>query len=931
MTASTTRFRELIPPAVAMLLAVLIPAVMPRVVGAQLTTAGAEFQVNTYSSYSQVFADVAVAGDGDFVIVWKRHNGDDLGVFGQRYDSGGSALGGEFQVNTAAVTADHAMVAAAADGRFVVVWESYGHAFGRRFDSAGGPVGGEFQVNATTNGSEPAVAMDADGDFVIVWQSLGDGDYSGVFGQRFDSAGSPAGGELQVNTTTTGHQGGPAVAMDADGDFVVVWASLGDGDSFGVFGQRFDGAGSPAGGEFQVNTTTSGSQGGPVVAMNAGGDFVVVWHYDLNYFGQRFDGAGNALGTEFQVDSSPYYLSNYSADVAMNDAGDFVVVWTSIRDDPYYFGVFGQQFDSGGSPVGGELLVSAAPFEDREPAIASSGAGEMVVAWEDTQYGSDVDIFAQRYAPPTPIVLAVSPDSGTFLGGESVTITGSNFADPPTVRIGGEVSPAVVFLSDTELQAETPAHYPALVDVEVENPGGEVTRQTNAFTFIGNTATLTLPPAATGDRLTTVQLAVDTPSIEGLVSADLTVGFDPAILTASVVTTGSLTAGFSVAANTAVAGEVTISMAGAVPVSGAGDLALLDLQVIGPPAATTPLTLAVVELNAGAIPTSPVNGQFTVNNAFDVGGTVSYYQGAQPVAATRLDIVGSGAFSTTSDAAGAFVFPGLPSGTYTLTPVKSDGHSPTVISPLDASLVLQHSAGIITLSGHQATAADVNKASAIDAFDASLILQYASDLLGLPFPGSPEVWDFDPSFYSYVDLDLDQVAQDFTGILIGDPSGNWLPGGEAVAARTQESTATLSFDDHVADPGASISIELATDGADGVLAVLATVEFERTVLRATDVRTTAYTGGFALAANMSDPGRVVIAMASAEPLAGGGDLLTIDFEVVGGSGSSSSLDLVSADLNEGAIEAILIDGAFRAHGDPTIFADGFESGDTSAW
>jgi hypothetical protein len=83
--------------------------------------------------------------------------------------------------------------------------------------------------------------MDAAGDFVVVWRSGGqDGNGDGIFGQRFTSNGAKLGGEFQVNTYTTGNQDGPAVAMDAAGNFVVVWRSEGqDGDGGGLFGQRF--------------------------------------------------------------------------------------------------------------------------------------------------------------------------------------------------------------------------------------------------------------------------------------------------------------------------------------------------------------------------------------------------------------------------------------------------------------------------------------------------------------------------------------------------------------------------------------------------------------------------------------------------------------------------------------------------------------------
>lgn len=49
----------------------------------------------------------------------------------------------------------------------------------------------------------------------------------------------------------------PSVVSDADGNFIAVWASEDqDGDSFGIFGQRFQSDGSPIGPEFQVNTFT---------------------------------------------------------------------------------------------------------------------------------------------------------------------------------------------------------------------------------------------------------------------------------------------------------------------------------------------------------------------------------------------------------------------------------------------------------------------------------------------------------------------------------------------------------------------------------------------------------------------------------------------------------------------------------------------------
>jgi hypothetical protein len=92
---------------------------------------------------------------------------------------------------------------------------------GQLFDSSGAALGGEFQVNTYTTNVQAAqvIAIDGDGDFVVAWESIGqDGSGSGVFGQRYDSAGTALGAEFQVNTYTTNTQGYPALAADADGN-----------------------------------------------------------------------------------------------------------------------------------------------------------------------------------------------------------------------------------------------------------------------------------------------------------------------------------------------------------------------------------------------------------------------------------------------------------------------------------------------------------------------------------------------------------------------------------------------------------------------------------------------------------------------------------------------------------------------------------------
>lgn len=56
--------------------------------------------------------------------------------------------------------------------------------------------------------------------------------------------GDTLGAEFLVNMETISHQSNSSIAMDADGDFVISWQSFAqDGSNYGVYAQRYEGAG----------------------------------------------------------------------------------------------------------------------------------------------------------------------------------------------------------------------------------------------------------------------------------------------------------------------------------------------------------------------------------------------------------------------------------------------------------------------------------------------------------------------------------------------------------------------------------------------------------------------------------------------------------------------------------------------------------------
>ncbi|MCH8828952.1 MAG: cadherin-like domain-containing protein [Planctomycetes bacterium] len=99
--------------------------------------------------------------------------------------------------------------------------------------------GPEFLVNNNTSldQKEADVAMNDAGKFVIAWTSeYQDGSGDGIYAQRFNATGVALGGEFQVNSFTTGEQKDAIVAVDASGDFVIVWESTAQDNVDGMKG-----------------------------------------------------------------------------------------------------------------------------------------------------------------------------------------------------------------------------------------------------------------------------------------------------------------------------------------------------------------------------------------------------------------------------------------------------------------------------------------------------------------------------------------------------------------------------------------------------------------------------------------------------------------------------------------------------------------------
>ncbi len=439
-----------------LLLGSLVPVVVPSMPRADIPVLedGDEFQVSEDTTSFHGTPAISSAADGTFVVVWIAEDGSLSGIRARRFDAAAEPIDSEFPVNTHTTAyQQNPDVASAPDGSFVVVWhratfsQSDRSVHGQRFDAAGVAAGTEFLANTYTTSRQfdPTVSIAADGSFVVVWTSEGqDGSGTGVHGQRFDASGAPAGSEFQVNTHTTAYQQNPDVASAPDGRFIVTWSSRGaDGSGDGVRGQRFDTAGNPDGGEFQVNAYTTGYQSGPAIAALADASFVVAWNsyaqddIPLSVRGQRFDAMGAPVGSEFLVNANTSSWQ-FAPAVALSADGSFEVAWTSRDQDGGEDAIVGRRFDASGLPVATEFQVNTDTASAKSSAaIAAVGAAGFMVVWEsaDGQFGNRPSVHGQGFCTDTSCTLCgAAPVGGCLSAGAAARILDSSDDKQDTLR-----------------------------------------------------------------------------------------------------------------------------------------------------------------------------------------------------------------------------------------------------------------------------------------------------------------------------------------------------------------------------------------------------------------------------------------------------------------------------------------------------------------
>jgi hypothetical protein len=268
------------------------------------------FTVNSVSAGQQRYPDIAMAPNGDFVIVWQDDQDRDRfhDIMGRGFNANGTEKWSDRLISTGADGRhDDPSVGMAADGSFVVAWsdDSDGNGFyqarARGFTAAGNQRLAEFTVNTQGAGQqvETDVAVAPNGDFVIVWSDDRDNNLLfQIYGRGFSANGTERFPDRTINSFAPGSQYAPAVGMADDGSFCAVWADGG----VRIPARCFDADGTARYGDLQTNAQALQYHGKPDITVAPGGQFLVVWEQltangNWSIRGRQLFGDGSIHGT----------------------------------------------------------------------------------------------------------------------------------------------------------------------------------------------------------------------------------------------------------------------------------------------------------------------------------------------------------------------------------------------------------------------------------------------------------------------------------------------------------------------------------------------------------------------------------------------------------------------------------------------------------
>ena len=232
------------------------------------------------------------------------------------------------------------------------------------------------QTSDSAHSYNPRVAINAQGQAAAVWVQMDSamGSY-GIWSSRLEP-GAGWGAAVQVERGNVGPTYAPGIAIDDRGHAVAAWQQS-DGRRVNVRASRF----TPGAGWGQASRLErgEGDLGAPQLAMDAGGNALVVWprfHPNRSELWASIYVASGAWDKATRIDAVHGYVYTPRVMAAAGLPGEFAVLWD--QEEGFVTGpasVWASQYQSGRG-----WRASSAPCANKLQALATAGADQVSLA-----------------------------------------------------------------------------------------------------------------------------------------------------------------------------------------------------------------------------------------------------------------------------------------------------------------------------------------------------------------------------------------------------------------------------------------------------------------------------------------------------------------------------------------------------------------------
>ncbi len=249
----------------------------------------------------------------------RTKKGSEPDIFAQQYLSDGTPLGVNFKVNDDTGNTDQIYpdIAVDTNGNFIITWQDNRDGiwdlFIQRYSSNGTPIGSNLKLIDSIECSynaNPSISNDPGGNFIIAWNDKRNGDYD-IFAQRFLFDGSPIGENFQINDDTLGkNQSAPCISVNEFGNFIISWNDLRN-NNIDVYAQRYLSNGTVLGSNYRLSNTGERRQSNSLVVLGDGRIFAA-WQ----------DNRGGQTG--FDIWANAMNWDNFEQEIVLSEGYQFI-------------------------------------------------------------------------------------------------------------------------------------------------------------------------------------------------------------------------------------------------------------------------------------------------------------------------------------------------------------------------------------------------------------------------------------------------------------------------------------------------------------------------------------------------------------------------------------------------------------------------------